>query len=289
MIFYGEKMFKTLLNYTRDLTDRQRINIALSKGGAMMNARNIDLTKPATWEFSGFSQNGEDGVLDILRSKLLSSNRYFIEIGSADGIENNSSWLVVAERYSGLMIEGDPWLVERANKMVVGYSIGAECHNMFITKEKVQDLKELAFYDDPDVFSLDIDGNDYYIAEAIFNAGFRPKIFVVEYNAVYGPERNATIEYQEDFSYRTAHPTELYYGVSITGWRKFFEANGYHFVTVDQNGVNGFFVDPNFFDTEFLNGIQPLNYAENLYQHRKFRMTNEKQFSLIKNQNFVSI
>lgn len=282
-------MIRKLINYLRDSRDRQRINIALAKGGAMMNARNINLKEPASWEFSGFSQNGEDGIIDILRSQLLISNRYFIEIGSADGIENNSAWMVVAERYSGLMVEGDPNLVERAKKMVVGYSIGAECYNMFITKEKVQELKTLSFHENPDVFSLDIDGNDYYIAKAIFDNGFRPKIFVVEYNAVYGAERSVTIEYSEDFYFRTAHVSQLYYGVSIRGWRNFFESHGYHFVTVDRNGVNGFFVDPEFFDKKFLNAINPLEFAENLYQFTKFRMPNEKQFSLIENEKFVTI
>ena len=60
-------MIKKLFNYLLDVRDRQRINIALSKGAAMMHARNIDLTQPGTWEFSGFSQNGEDGILDVLR------------------------------------------------------------------------------------------------------------------------------------------------------------------------------------------------------------------------------
>lgn len=282
-------MLKRIINYAQNSTARQRINIALSKGGVMMNARNINLTKPATWEFSGFSQNGEDGILDVLRKQLLTSNRYFIEIGASDGIENNSSWLVVAERYSGIMVEGDPKLAERAGRWVTSYSIGAECHNMFVTKEKVHDLKALSFYDAPDVFSLDIDGNDYYIAQAIFDSGFRPKIFVVEYNSVYGPNRSVTIEYDERFYYRTAHPTELYYGVSIAGWRNFFEAKGYRFITVDQNGVNGFFVDPQHFDVKFLDKIEPLQFEENRYQHRKFRMNHEEQFSLIEDQKFISI
>ena len=38
----------------------------------------------------------------------------------------------------------------------------------------------LAFHENPDLFSLDIDGNDFYIAKAILDGGFRPKIFVVE-------------------------------------------------------------------------------------------------------------
>jgi len=287
-------MFKILTKYLlsdlrREIKNRQRIIIALSKGAAMMSARNIDLTKPETWEFSGFSQNGEDGILDVLRKQLLQSNRYFIEIGAADGIENNSGWLVMAEKYNGIMIEGDPKLVKRASQLVVNYSIGVECLNMFITRENVHELKSLAFHHDPDIFSLDIDGNDYYIAQAILDGGFRPKIFVVEYNSVYGPDRNLTIEYKDDFVFTKAHPTHLYYGVSIAGWRNFFESRGYRFVTVDRNGVNAFFVDPTAFNPDFLDNIKGLAFAENRYQLRKFRMPSDKQFPLIADQKFFSI
>ena len=282
-------MFGRLFNYLLDVRDRQRITIALSKGAAMMQARNIDLKHPATWEFSGFSQNGEDGILDVLRKKLRSSNRYFIEIGAADGIENNTGWLLVAEKYNGMLIEGSEQLVERAKRTVIGYSIGAECHNMFVTKESISDMKSMAIHHDPDVFSLDIDGNDYHIAQAILNAGFRPKIFVVEYNSVYGPERSMTIEYQSTFVFTKAHPTHLYYGVSISGWRKFFKQHGYRFVTVDRNGVNGFFVDPQFFDESFLDNLCGLEFAENQSQYKKFRMSSDDQFALIADQKFISI
>lgn len=282
-------MIKRFINYLLDTRDRQRIGIALSKGAAMMQARNIDLKQPASWEFSGFSQNGEDGILDVLRRQLLTSNRYFIEIGAADGLENNTGWLLVAEKYNGMLIEGSSQLVERARRTVVGYSIGAECHNMFVTKESVRDIKSMAIHLDPDVFSLDIDGNDYYIAQAILDGGIRPKIFVVEYNSVYGPERSVTIEYIEDFVFTRAHPSHLYYGVSISGWRKLFDKKGYRFVTVDRNGVNGFFVDPDCFNGDFLDGVKGLSFAENQSQYKKFRKSSEEQFLLINDQKFISI
>jgi hypothetical protein len=282
-------MINKLKNYLRDIQDRQRISIALSRGAAMMHARKIDLRDPATWEFSGFSQNGEDGTLDVLRRQLSSSNRYFIEVGAADGIENNTAWLVVAERYSGLMIEGNPKVVERAQRMVAGHSIGVECRKMFVTRDNVRELKSIAPCHDPDVLSLDIDGNDYYVAQAILDNGFRPKIFVVEYNSVYGPERSVTVEYEKDFVFTKAHPTQLYYGVSISGWRKFFSRHGYRFVTVDRNGVNAFFVDPVFFEDSFLNGVKGLAFAENRYQHTKFGIPSEEQFTLIADQKFVPI
>lgn len=267
---------------------QQRIAIALSKGGAMMHARSIDLTAPGTWEFSGFSQNGEDGILDVLRRQLLRSNRYCIEIGASEGLENNTAWLLVAEQYSGLMIEGAPEPAKRARRLM-SYSIGAECHEMFVTRDSIPALKALAWHSDPDVFSLDIDGMDYYVAEALLDGGFRPRIFVVEYNSVYGPERSLTVGYRPDFVISQAHPTQLFYGVSISAWRRFFDKRGYRFVTVNRHGVNAFFVDEALFDPGFLAGVRGLPFAENLFQYRKFHRSSEEQFALIADQTFVPI
>lgn len=282
-------MINKTINYLLDFRDRQQMVIALARGGAMMQARAIDFARPETWEFSGFSQNGEDGILDVLRRKLSSSNRYFVEIGSADGMQNNSSWLVVAEQYAGLMVEGNPRLVERAKRLIPHYSLGAECVNMFVNSDSIRELKSLALHSDPDVFSLDIDGVDYYVAKAVFDAGFRPKIFVVEYNSVFGPDKSMTVPYKEDFLFGREHPTRLYYGVSLAAWRKFFGNLGYRFVAVDSKGVNAFFVDPQFFDAKFLNELNGLSFAENLYQLRKFKGPYQEQFKLIAGQRFVDV
>lgn len=285
----GQVVVNKLVNFLKDLRDRQIIAAAMSKGAASMQLRSINPSLPQTWEFSGFSQNGEDGILDVLRRQLKRRNRYFVEIGSADGLQNNSSWLVVAEQYAGLMVEGDGKLVERARRLIPYYSLGAECVSMFVGSDNVRQLKELALHADPDVFSLDIDGVDYYVAQAVLAAGFRPRIFVVEYNSAYGPERSFTIPYQENFSFGSAHPTRLYYGVSVAAWRKFFAQHGYRFVTVDSKGVNAFFVDPQWFDPQFLEGIMGVPFTENMYQLRKFGGGYERQFGLIADQKFAEV
>ena len=282
-------MLGAFRNYLVDLRDRQRIAAALGRGGAMMNARKIDLTAPSTWEFSGFSQNGEDGILDVLRGQLGASNRYFVEIGSGDGIENNTAWLAFAEKDSGIMIEGDARRAARAARILASVNLGVECRHLFVVPEIGPRIASLALHRDPDVFSLDIDGCDYYVLRALLDAGMRPRILVVEYNSVYGAERSATIEYKEHFDFVSAHPTQLYYGVSIAGWRTYLEKQGYRFVTVERNGVNAFFVDPVHFDPGFLQQVRGLAFAENHYQLRKFRVTSAQQFSLIASQRFVSI
>ena len=255
----------------------------------MGQARRVDLRHPASWEFSGFSQNGEDGILDVLRSQLRSGNRHFVEIGASDGVENNTAWLLVAEKYAGLMVEGDRWLSARAQRNIMSHSIGAECRQMFVTVESLPVIRATVAHADPEVFSLDIDGNDLYIMRAALEAGFRPRIIVVEYNSVYGPDRSVTIEYQPAFTLGESHPSQLHYGVSVSGWRTMLEARGYRFVTVDRNGVNAFFVDPVWFEQGFLNAIAGLRFAENLYQLRKFGMHSERQFELIADQPMVVV
>lgn len=277
-------MLGRAIDYLIDYKDRQRIAIALAKGGASRAARQVDLVDPRTWEFSGFSQNGEDGIIDVLRGQLKHSNRYVVEIGAAEGTENNSSWLLTTAGYEGLMIEGDPRQSARARRNVARYSIGSECVSMFVTLGTIDAILAKIVYPDPDVFSLDIDGNDYHIANALFDSAFRPKIVSVEYNSAFGPERSVASQYRDDFRRTTAHTSHLYYGVSVGAWKTFFACRGYRFVTVDSNGVNAFFVDPTLFDAAFLDSVQRLPFAENRYQLRAHGCDHAGQFALIADQ-----
>ena len=282
-------MLKKIKNLIYDNRDRHRILIKLTKGIAMSQSRNMDLVNPHTWEFSGFSQNGEDGIIDFLNKKLTAHNQYFIEIGSADGIDNNTAWLLFAKSYNGLMIDGNSNLIERAQRMVSSYSIGLRICKMFVTRDSIKAIKSISKYLDPDLLSLDIDGNDYFIAQELFLQGFRPKIFVVEYNSTFGPENSITIIPDDEFNYLKQHKSGLYYGVSITASRKLFEEYGYRFITVDRNGVNAFFVDPTYFSNDFLSNIKSRTYAENQLQLLKFRMNHEDQFKMIQHMEFQDV
>jgi len=282
-------MIDKLRNYLFDLRDRGRIALALARAAAMMQARKVDLALPATWEFCGFSQNGEDGVLEVLRSQLRAPGRDFLEVGAGDGVENNTAWLAIAEKHSGIMVEGDAYMCGRAKRLMAGINLTVDCRRVFVTRDNAAGLVPGERWRAPDVFSLDIDGNDYYIARALLDAGLRPKIVVVEYNSVFGPERSATIEYRENFQFKHAHGSELYYGVSIAGWRRCLEGYGYRFVTVERNGANAFFVDPAHFAPAFLDGVRGLAFAESQYQLRKFGMPSADQFRLIASEKFVAI
>ena len=255
-----------------------KINTAFSRGALTAPLRKIDNTNPLSWEFSAFSQNGEDGIIDYLISQLRSSNRYFIEIGANNCIDNNTGWLAYGKNFSGMMIEGDEYTYKTSLDTKPWYT---NYVNQFVTVENIKDLDKYVLYKNPDLLSLDIDGNDYYIMDALFQQGFRPKIAVVEYNSCYGPFMSMTIQYKSDFNCFAEHPTALYYGVSISLWKQLFDKYGYRFISVDSNGVNAFFIHTDYFDKQFIDNIQPVLFKENAHQLRKFNQGWEYQFSLI--------
>lgn len=266
-----------------------QVNLSLSKAAALIPLRKIEAANPSSWEFSAFSQNGEDGIIDYLAGIAKEQNRYFIEIGSSNGLQNNTSWLAIARKYSGLMIEGSEKLSRLCKQLIVPLNIGVDCRSMFLTTENIKEILNLALYNEPDVFSIDIDGNDYYIVRALMEYGFRPKICVVEYNSTFGPDKSATIRYEEQFNLYRAHESQLYWGVSISGWRRLFDSFGYKFITVDLNGANAFFINPGYFDKSFTGNLKGIEFREGFFQLNKFKMAWEKRFKLIEDMDYHQI
>lgn len=241
-----------------------RVAAAQARAAATAAAREIDPARPLTWEFSGFSQHGEDGVIDYLCARLLLPNRYFVEIGSADGVRNCSAWLALSRRFGGLMVEADPRLSRQAARMLRYFG----CHNVLalnrrVTPENIAAVLDGCPYRDPDVFIIDIDGIDYHILARVLSLGYAPAVVVVEYNSVFGPERAVTVPCDPDFSRATAHSSLLYYGASIGAWQHLLERHGYRFVTVDSNGVNAFFIRPGAFPAGFADGLDGLAFRDN--------------------------
>ncbi len=282
-------MNNKIVNYLQQMRSLQHINMALSRGAATSALRQIELSNPASWEFCGFSQNGEDGIIDILSRQLKTSNRYFIEIGASNGLENNTTWLALAMRWNGIWIEGDTATSQWCRRIFTPLNYGVESLCLFVNKDNVTELAKSAIHMNPDLFSLDIDGNDYYLAEVILNAGFKPKIFIVEYNSTFGPEESLSIPYQDEFRRGNNQADDLYYGCSISAWKYLFQKWGYRFVTTDLNGVNAVFIDPTQFGEDFVKGICGTTFRENFAQLRQHKVPWQKQFDLIKDREFMPI
>ena len=266
-----------------------RLALAASRGSLSAATRDLDASNPLSWEFSAFSQNGEDGIIDRLLTLLRNPNGYFMEIGSSDGLENNTSYLALIKKYNGLMVEGNTFNSRYAKRHIQPHCLGVDFLNIYVNSETAPGLLESSRYLDPDFFSLDIDGLDYYVASTLFERGFRPKLVCVEYNSAFGPELSVTIPDTPTFNLEHAHPSLLYYGVSLTGWRNFFKGQGYEFVTVESGGVNAFFVDPTAVESEALQEVHGLGWRENHSQLKTFGCEWSGQYEQIKDMPFETI
>lgn len=282
-------MLEKGLRYLRSLRGFGRINMSLARGHASRSSRHVELSDTTTWEFSGFSQNGEDGLLEVLLDNVREPNRYFVEIGSSDGLENNTSWLSLVHRYSGLWIEGDPVTASRSRELFGALNNGVKVMQALVTPQNIGELVRKATQTNPDVFSLDIDSYDYFVAAALLRLGLRPRVFVVEYNSAFGPDAQVTVPEEFKHAERRGTADKFYYGCSISAYRTLFNQNGYRFVTVDRNGVNAFFIDPAAFDPGFLAQINSVEFAENYAQLVDCAEGWKGQWALIKDRRFVTV
>ena len=112
---------------------------------------------------------------------------------------------------------------------------------MFVTKENIDAaLVDAGFVGDIGLLSIDIDGNDYWVLEAI--TSIKPRIIVAEYNSTFGPTQAVTVPYDPTFNRLQAHHSGLYFGASLPALCHLAERKGYRFVGSNSAGINAFFV-----------------------------------------------
>jgi hypothetical protein len=110
----------------------------------------------------------------------------------------------------------------------------------FITSDNIEELVAAAgFSGEIGILSIDIDGNDYWVWEAISNVS--PHYVIVEYNANFGDLVPLTIPYRPDFVRTAADHTNLYYGASCKAMTHLAGQKGYVLLGSNRTGSNLFF------------------------------------------------
>ncbi len=196
-------------------------------------------------ELRVYSQNGEDGLLLYLFSRLGASDRRFVEFGIGQITKCNSTHLAVQFGWTGLLIDGSTQMVEQARRFYREHlpedPERVRCLESWLTPENInQVLGDAGFRGEIDLLSLDIDGNDYWVWKAI--DGIRPRVVVAEYNASLGVDEPLITQYDESFSRFAKHPFGWYHGASLPAMERLGRAKGYRLVGCDSMGFNAFFV-----------------------------------------------
>lgn len=205
------------------------------------------------------SQNDEDGIIDEIFCRIGTTNRQFVEFGVETGVENNTLQLLLAG-WGGLWIEANPSAVgtirrEFADPLAENRLRVVEA---FVTAEGIEELlRRGGVPAEPDLLSIDIDGNDYWVWKAI--SQFRPRVVIVEYNASLG--RSARIVQPYDSRAVWDHAS-MAFGASLGALEVLAQQKGYALVGCNLTGVNAFFVRADCVGDKFLSPFTAAQHFE---------------------------
>ncbi len=201
-----------------------------------------DLNDPREAEFRAFSQFGEDGILLYLLSRTGGDvPRTFVEFGVEDYREASTRLLAELGGWTGLVMDASEKNIRRLRRSSIMWRSNLTARPAFVTAENIDTLLHEAGHDgDTGVMVIDIDGNEYWIWEAISSC--RPTILAIEFNALWGTSRAVTIPYEPTFDRFAAHWSGLYAGASIAALVYLAEKKGYCLVAVNSQANNAFFV-----------------------------------------------
>jgi hypothetical protein len=192
-------------------------------------------------EFKVFSQWGEDGIIQYLVRAVNPKSHVFVEFGVENYEESNTRFLLVNNNWSGLVIDGSADHIAYIRSQQLYWQRNLKAANEFITAENINDIfKVNGISGEIGLLSVDVDGNDYWIWQAIDS--INPAIVICEYNFRFGAERSVTVPYDPGFVRSAAHHSMIYYGASLKALATLAQQKGYVLVGCNSAGNNAFFV-----------------------------------------------
>lgn len=208
-----------------------------------------------------YSQYDEDGIIQEIFNRIGLQSRRFVEFGAGDGLENNTLKLLL-EGWNGLWLEGSENFVSEVNRKFrdVISEGRLQAKAAFIDRDNINSLIEPYFKGEIDLLSIDIDGNDIYVFDAINVV--TPRVIVIEYNGKFPPPMNLAQRYNPGHTWDKSD----YGGASLEAIAKVASRKGYCLVGCGIVGLNAFFVRSDLVEDKF---EAPFT-AENHYQPARY-------------------
>ena len=250
------KFFVSFLKRMRiDIFAFDKIILCIGKVQISLNRNKYDDVEDLIeTEVKIFSQNGEDGIIDYLIQKLKVDKKNFIEIGVGNYRESNTRFLYNSHHPKGLIIDYIDDMKSEVKKHVNFWKGDLRICNQKIDSENIIDLLNKNCDYEIDLFSIDIDSIDYWIIKKLKNN--ISKIFVAEYNPVFGAELEVTVPNISGFDRTKYHYSNLCYGISLKALINLMDQKGYYFIGSNIQKINAFFISKEFKKDVFFKNIK---------------------------------
>jgi hypothetical protein len=224
-------------------------------------------------EFKVFSQWGDDGIIQFLVDYLEIAPQTFIEFGVENYLEANTRFLLINNCWKGLVMDGSSKNINQIQQSSLYWKYQLQAKEAFINAENINQLiDEYTFNNELGLLVIDVDGNDYWIWNAISKVN--PTLVIVEYNSLFGKERAITIPYDKNFTRTKAHFSNLFYGASLKALQILAQSKNYALVACNQNGNNAFFIRK-----DKLKDVKELS-VEQAYKQASFRESRDQNGQL---------
>jgi hypothetical protein len=191
----------------------------------------------------------------------------FVEFGVENYTESNTRFLLINDQWRGLVLDSSARNIDYIQKDDIDWQhdITAKCS--FITRGNINDiLASSGFLDDIGLLSIDIDGNDYWVWDAI--EVIAPRIVICEYNSIFGADSAVAVPYDDKFNRSDAHDSHLYFGASLAALCSLATQKEYDFIGCNSTGANAFFVR-----RDLRHGLSALSAAEGFVRSSVRRRT----------------
>lgn len=192
--------------------------------------------------FRVFSQFEEDGKLLFIFSQIGFRYGTFIEIGADDGLNSNCANLALNFQWHGLFVDARSRSISRGKYFYrrypnpFGYKPKFVCAK--VTRENINTLiGQAGFQGEIDLLSIDIDGNDYWIWDALTIVS--PRVVVIETHINFGM-RDVVVPYDAEYEYPGVHPD--YHGASPKAMVRLGQKKGYRLIGANLLGFNFIFL-----------------------------------------------
>lgn len=220
--------------------DHKSPKMNLGQLQSALNRQKSSIADLADVEFRVFSQFGDDGIIQYLIDNLPIQNKTFIEFGVENYREANTRFLLINNHWSGLVMDGSADHISHIRRQSVYSFYDLRATQAFITRENINDLlRRSGFNRHLGILSIDIDGNDYWVWEAIQD--YEADIIICEYNALLGFEAQLTVPYRPDFVRGRSLPFSCY-GISLAAAVELARQRGYFFIGCNSAGNNAYFI-----------------------------------------------
>ena len=229
---------------------------------------------------SSQNDNKESEFLDSLIEKL--NKKEFIEFGFHP-FEFNTINLMI-KNYRGTLVDANYKNVLFMRILNFFHNYKVKLVHKYLDKKNILQLTNKKY----DIFSIDIDGNDYWLTKEILENNINFELMIVEYNSSF-LDKSISVPYDPYFDRHKKHSSGWYHGASLNAFIKLFGCSGYSLVKTT-GGNNAFFVKRESLKKFNLNELTFNEAFEESKLRNSWSGINAKeQFEKIKNLEFIEV